>query len=77
MTTTAVFLPGESHGQRSLVSYNPWGHKESDTTVVIKHACVHRQYSISGKGDCIRILLQKSRGWEKRKRYARDAMEEK
>ena len=29
---TAVFLPGESHGQRSLVVYNPWGHKESDTT---------------------------------------------
>ena len=29
---TPVFLPGESHGQRSLVGYNPWGHKESDTT---------------------------------------------
>ena len=27
-----VFLPGESHGQRSLVGYSPWGHKESDTT---------------------------------------------
>ena len=27
-----VFLPGEFHGQRSLVSYSPWGHKESDTT---------------------------------------------
>ena len=26
-----AFLPGESHGQRSLVGYNPWGHKESDT----------------------------------------------
>ena len=25
---TPIFLPGESHGQRSLVSYNPWGHKE-------------------------------------------------
>ena len=23
-----VFLPGESHGQRSLVGYSPWGHKE-------------------------------------------------
>ena len=23
---------GEYHGQRSLVSYSPWGHKESDTT---------------------------------------------
>ena len=27
-----VFLPGESHGQRSLVCHSPWGHKESDTT---------------------------------------------
>ena len=27
-----VFLPGESHGQRSLVGYSPWGCKESDTT---------------------------------------------
>ena len=26
-----VFLPGEFHGQRRLVSYSPWGHKESDT----------------------------------------------
>ena len=29
---TPVFLPGESRGQRSLVRYSPWGHKESDTT---------------------------------------------
>ena len=27
-----VFLPGEFHGQRSLVGYRPWGHKESDMT---------------------------------------------
>ena len=27
-------LPGESHGQRSLAGYNPWGLKESDTTKV-------------------------------------------
>ena len=32
---TPVFLPGESHGQRSLVGYSPQGHKESDMT---KHA---------------------------------------
>ena len=25
-------LPGKSHGQRSLVGYSPWDHKESDTT---------------------------------------------
>ena len=26
---TPVFLPGKSHGQRSLVGYSPWGQKES------------------------------------------------
>ena len=29
---TPVFLPGESHGQRSLAGCSPWGGKESDTT---------------------------------------------
>ena len=29
---TPVFLPGESHVQRSLVGYSPWGHKDLDTT---------------------------------------------
>ena len=29
---TPIFLPGESHGRRSLVGYSPWGGKESDTT---------------------------------------------
>ena len=29
---TPRFLPGESHGQRSLAGYRPWGCKESDTT---------------------------------------------
>ena len=33
---TAVLLPGESHGQRSLEGYSPWGHTESDTTEVAK-----------------------------------------
>ena len=28
---TLLFLPGESHGQRSLAGYSPYGHKESDT----------------------------------------------
>ena len=30
---TPVFLPGESHGQRCLVEYAPWGRKEWDMTV--------------------------------------------
>ena len=29
---TPVFLPGDSHEQRSLEGYNPWGCKESDMT---------------------------------------------
>ena len=31
---TPVFLPGKSHGRRSLVGCSPWGGKESDTTDV-------------------------------------------
>ena len=29
---TLVFLPGETHKQRSLVGYSPWGCQESHTT---------------------------------------------
>ena len=29
---TPVFLPGKSHGWRSLLGYSPWGRKESETT---------------------------------------------
>ena len=29
---TPVFLPGESHGQRNLAGYSPWGCKILDTT---------------------------------------------
>ena len=32
---TPVFLPGESHGQRSLASYSPCGHKELDMTKLL------------------------------------------
>ena len=27
---TPVLLPGESHGQRSLVGYSPWAHRDSN-----------------------------------------------
>ena len=50
---TPVFLPGKSHGQKSLLGYRPWGHKESDMT---EHTCMHactlqKQY---GKKLCLR-----------------------
>ena len=32
MQPIPIFLPGESHVQRSLVGYSPKGHKESDMT---------------------------------------------
>ena len=41
---TPVFLPGEFHGQRSLVDFSPWGHKESDTTEWFSHFHTHRKY---------------------------------
>ena len=34
---TAVFLPGESQGQRSLVGHSPLGGKESDTNEGLSH----------------------------------------
>jgi len=32
MAPPLVFLPGKSHGQRSLLGYRPWGQEESDST---------------------------------------------
>ena len=36
--STPVFFPEKSHGQRSLASYSPQGHKESKVTEAIEHA---------------------------------------
>ena len=35
--STPVLLPGESDGHRKVAGYNPWGHKESDTTEATQH----------------------------------------
>ena len=45
--TTPVFLPGESHGQGSLVGYSPWGCKESDVTEQLTHT---HTYALNGCG---------------------------
>ena len=39
---TPVLLPGESHGQRSLVGCSPWGREESDMTELL-----HFHFSLS------------------------------
>ena len=37
---TPVFLPGESHGQRSLAGYSPQGRKELNTAEAISQGCI-------------------------------------
>ena len=46
---TPVFLPGDSHGQRSLASYGSEGHKESDTTEVTEHTHEHLNKNMSAQ----------------------------
>ena len=48
-----VFLPGESHGQRSLVGCSPRGHKESDTTERLTHTHPRTPFNISYKADLL------------------------
>ena len=45
---TPVLLPGKSHGQRSLVGFSPWGHKESDLT---ERLPFHFSLSCIGEGN--------------------------
>ena len=47
-THSPVFLPGEFHGQRSLVGYSPWGRYESDTT---ERLHFHFSLSCTGEGN--------------------------
>ena len=41
---TPLFLPGKSHGQKSLAGHSPRGHKESDTTEYT-HTHTHTHHS--------------------------------
>ena len=43
--TTPVFLPGKSHGQRSLAGYSPWDGKDLDMTEATEHA---RTFTLQG-----------------------------
>ena len=48
---TQVLLPGKLHGQRSLVVYSPWGHKES------AHDLATKQPDSKGHFDCFHFFL--------------------
>ena len=45
MATTPVFLPGESHGQKSLAGYSSRGRKESDDCATTTSLHVNRETS--------------------------------
>ena len=49
MTPTLVFLPGESHGQRSLADYSPQGCEESDTTEATSHTRTPATQSVASR----------------------------
>ena len=71
---TPLFLPGKSHGLRSLAGHSPWGCKESDTTEQLnnniatifltqpKQAALPR----GAPGRAIRLSLQKTLAEAKR-----------
>ena len=54
---TSVFLPGEFHGQRTLVGYSPQCHTESDPTEAMQHAPIeskdHKIFQVGGAMDSI------------------------
>ena len=57
---TPVLLPRESHGQRSVVGYSPWGHKESDTTEHKRHKPL-TVWTTTNFGTCFGKFLRR---WE-------------
>ena len=65
---TPVFLPGESHGQRSLAGYSPWVHKESDMT---EHSTHYITLGISKfeKYETFKLFIGLSHMWKKSLQY--------
>ena len=49
---TLVFLPGKSHGQKSLVGYSPWGCKRVEQNLVAK-----QQWQTTTTGSCTQYLI--------------------
>ena len=51
---TPLFLPGESHGQRSLAGYRPWGHRSQ--TQLKRLSLTHKHSIQSSKEGFLRSL---------------------
>ena len=56
---TPVLLPGKSHGQRSLLSYSPWGRRESDATERLPSLCLV-VFSAAGPGASVEDRPEKA-----------------
>ena len=58
---TPVFLPGESHKQRSLVAYSPWSRKESDVT---EHAlrALSEKRGVKKRSDYKEFIFEETKG---------------
>ena len=54
---TPGFLPGESHGQKSLAGYSLWGHKESGTTEPFNTTQVTQEHNREKMQRSIFIIL--------------------
>ena len=54
---TLVFLPGEFHGQRSLVGYGPWGHKELDMAewLTLSHSLLFQHGYLENCSTCAQL----------------------
>ena len=52
--STPVFLPGESHGQRSLTGYSPWGHK---SWTWLKRLTMHTHISFFNKSSSCSLIF--------------------
>ena len=62
-----VFLPGETHGQKSLAGYSPQGHKESDKTEATEHALAKNNALsarwVCGDGGSFQYFPETSKLW--------------
>ena len=54
--STPVFLPGEFHGQKSLVGYRPWGCKELDMSEGLTHIALKQSSAILDQRVPIHLL---------------------
>ena len=60
---TPVLLPGESHGQRSLMGYSPWGHKESDRTEAMEPKSTPSEGELADSEELLPWAALASRLW--------------